>query len=143
MGLEEKEATKEIGGVNYKMLPLPFGIGAKALRRFVAVASPLIAAAMSGGGVASYAAIFEALPGAISDDDVTYFAELFGARSHYQDGDRWVPLVAANRETHFAMRYLDFIKWIGFGVNLNFQDILSGGGKETADLMATLMTRAA
>ncbi len=133
MGLEERKQTKEIDGVTYEVTPLPFGVGQKTLMRTIKIMSPIMSAMMKGGTQAQGVALaLEALPIALSDADVTYFGETFGKASRYQDGDKWVPLLSSTQELHFAGRYLAFMQWITFCLEVNFKSFFSsmkdGGG---------------
>jgi hypothetical protein len=127
VGLEEKAQTEEIDGVVYQVTPVPFGVGKVALLRLIRIISPILAAAAKGESNARAGAIFEVLPGALSDKDVEYFEKLFGPYSEYQDpsGD-YKKLVDAARELHFAGRYLAFLKWLIFCMRCNFGDFFAG-----------------
>src|SRR5262245_27205547 len=112
MGLEEKRQTREIDGVTYAVTPLPFGVGQKALIRTLKVLSPIMAAALKDrANGATGAAIFETLPGALTEEDVAWFAKVFGDASQFQLEGKWIPLLVDQQELHFAGRYLAFFKW--------------------------------
>lgn len=138
MSLSDKNQEKEIDGFTYVVTPLPFGVGRQALMRLIRVVSPVFSAALGGGKVE--AAIFNALPLALSDDDVVYFAKVFGDASRYKDGEKLVPLVSQNQELHFAARYKAFLQWLIFCVEVNYKDffVSSMSGSGVADFMATL-----
>lgn len=134
MGLEERRQEKEIDGTLYEVTPLPFGIGQKALVRAIHVLSPLFGAALKDGGegTAKYAAIFDVLPRCLTEDDVSYFSKVFGGQSKYQDGERWVPLIAQNQELHFAAKYPTFFKWLFFNFEVNFAGFIDGTMSEAS-----------
>lgn len=127
MGIEEKREEKEIGGIKYSMVPLPFSLGRPALVRLLKVVSPIFGAVMrAGSGGEQAAAVFESLPTALSDDDLKYFAKLFGDTSRYEKDGVWVPLITENQELHFAGQYLEFMQWIAFGCQCNFSGFFAG-----------------
>jgi hypothetical protein len=137
MSLEALAQERRIGDVNYRMNPVPFGIGRQLLMRLVAIVSPMIAGAMRAAQFAdggkttllspeSYAAIFDALPSALTDADVKRFAEEFGKASWFQDGDNMVPLLTAKQDDHFAGRYLEAVEWLAFGLEVNFAGFFAG-----------------
>src|SRR6266850_8262074 len=118
MGLEERKQSRAIEGVTYEVTPLPFGVGQKALMRTIKVVSPILAAAFRAGvdtkDPTFYAGLFEALPSALTDEDLTWFAKVFGDASVYLENGKNVPLVPSNQELHFAGRYMEFFKWLIF-----------------------------
>lgn len=143
MGLEEKAQDREIGDVVYRVWPVPFGVGRPALMRLIGIISPLAAAYLKQTGErASVAALLEALPVALSDDDVKYFSELLGRASKYQDGANWPALIPANQDTHFAGRYLEFTKWLIFAIEVNFSGFFVGmkDGAGLTDLLKTMQS---
>ncbi len=140
MGLEERTQEREINGVNYSVTPLPFGVGRKTLMRLVKIISPIAAAAFRGDN----AGVFEALPLALTDDDVEYFAKIFGQQSRYLEDGNWKPLLPANQEMHFAGRYAEFVKWLVFSIEVNFGGFFSGkSGEGLADLLKVIQAKAA
>jgi len=123
MGLEERIQQRTIDGTTYEVTPLTFGVGHKALLRFIKIAGPLLSAALEGkeGGYENAAAsIFKVLPAVLTEEDIAYFSREFGLRTRYQDGSKWVPLVAENQEIHFAGRYSAFFGWMRFCIEVNF-----------------------
>lgn len=139
MGLEERQQTREIDGVVYRVTPLPFGTGRPALMRLLKVMAPVLSAALAEPTNAN-AALLAALPTALSDDDLAWFARIFGDASQYQDGSRWVPLIQQNQELHFAARYEAFFRWLLFCVEVNFGGFF--GGIKTASDVVDLVTLA-
>ena len=122
MGILERQQTRVIDDVTYVVNPLPFGIGNKALLRFTRVVGAALASIKTGSsGVASMGAIVSGL----SDDDVDYFAKTFGNASWYLDGEKSVPLVPVNQETHFDGRYEAFYGWLLLCIEVNFGSFLS------------------
>jgi len=124
MGLDERKQERIIDSVLYEVTPLPFAIGNKALLRFVRLATPVISKFISSkpNGSTQQLAIASAISELqnISDDDIDYFAKVFGTASKYQNGDKMVPLVDNNREAHFSMRYMAFYEWLAFCIEVNF-----------------------
>ena len=137
---------KEIDDFVYEVTPLPFGIGHKALLRFLKIAAPVMASVMEKRGTTELAAAaaIRMIPAILSEDDITHFSSVFGKYTRYQSGDKWVPLVAENQELHFAGRYSAFFGWLAFCVEVNFSSffgdlIKQAGGvaDRVPDMMAT------
>jgi hypothetical protein len=128
MPVELQKQTKEIDGVTYEVTPLPFGVGQKALMRFLRIAAPLLAAATeeSKNQMALGAAVMKAIPAVISEADLDYFSEQFGNYSRYAHDGKMVPLVKVNQETHFAGKYYEFFQWLVFCLEVNFSGFFAG-----------------
>ncbi len=127
--LETQDVDREVDGVVYRLRPMPFGVGRRALMRLVKIVSPVLSSAFKAGEgdkLAMIARALDALPSALSDEDLAFFAKEFGNCSWYQDGDKWVPLLVARQETHFAGRYLAFAQWLAENIKLNFGPFFSG-----------------
>lgn len=128
--LESQAIEEEIEGFTYKLVPLPFGRGRRALMRLVRVMSPILSATFRDGEqldkLRMISRALEVLPQSLSDDDVTFFAKEFGDCSSYLDGSKWVPLLPAKQEQHFAARYLAFLRWLSASIKLNFGNFFSG-----------------
>lgn len=124
MGLEEHKQERVIDGFMYEVTPLPFGIGRKALTKFIGIAAPVIGSVVGakdkGSVEAAMVAALPALATALSDEDLSYFASTFGKASKYKDGDRMVPMLEANQEIHFMGRYTAFFEWLAFAIEVNF-----------------------
>ena len=127
MGLEEKTVEREIEGRMFRAWPMAWGIGRPALVKLMGILSPVLSGVFRGGtpGEAT-AAVFDALPSALSDADLTYFAKAFGDASHVKVGDQWVPLVEQNQSTQFAADYLGFFRWLVFCAEVNFGGFFAG-----------------
>src|ERR1700752_4107798 len=96
-----------------------------ALVRLLKLLLPIFGAAAT----KDLAQIFNALPLALNDKDITFYSEMFGPYSWYLDGDKWVPLIRkpqAFLALHFAGRYLEFLKWLTFNVEVNYGPFFSG-----------------
>ena len=123
MSLDDKKQSRSIDGFEYSVTPLPFGIGHKALLRFMRLAAPVIAEMSTVGGgdmKNAIAAALRVIPNALTEDDVNYFAETFGKYSAYASDGKSVPLVTQNRDLHFGGRYTAFFEWLAFCVEVNF-----------------------
>lgn len=127
--LGAQEVDREIDGRMYRIRPMPFGAGRKALMRLVKIASPILSAAFqegqAGDKMSMIARALDKLPSALDDTDVEYFAKEFGNCSWYQEGDKWVPLLPAKQERHFAGRYLAFAQWLAESIKHNFGSFFS------------------
>lgn len=126
MGLEDSIQERTIDGVTYRVTPLGLGIGKKTLSRFLQIVSGVMApmlenkSSMESAG----AAALKTLPTLLTDAEVTYFQSVFGPSSAYRDGDKWVPLLEATQEVHFAGRYMALFDWLAFCVEVNFAPFL-------------------
>lgn len=120
-------AKQTIGAFTYTCMPLTAVPGRRAFVRLAKVLGPALgAAAMAaegdeGGMVAAFAGLVQHL----SEDDVDYFCDLFGASCTVRIGKE-DPLVKDIFETHFMGRYLDMFKWLAFCVMTNFGDFFAG-----------------
>lgn len=127
MGLEERRQTKLIDGVTYESQPLPTGLGIKVFNRVIKVIGPTFGAVTKETSqMAMLGALLEALPMALSDEDVDYLRQTFGTASWYQNGGNSVPLVMQNQEQHFAGRYPALLGWLVFNIEVNFSGFLDG-----------------
>lgn len=128
MGLEDRKQSKTLDGVVYEVTPLPFGVGKTALMRLLKIASPVLSGVFKENttqGMAS--ALFGSLPEHLSDEDVSYFAGLFGPYSQYQDeSGNWIKLVTGAQDMHFSGRYMAFLQWLIFACEVNFADFFRG-----------------
>jgi hypothetical protein len=142
MGLEEKAQTREIDGRAFRAWPLPFGLGLTALVRLSGIVSPVLSSMFKGATESErMAGLFDALPAALSVDDVQYFARLFGDASHVKDGDNWVPLVEKNQAERFEGQYMAFFKWLTFCMEVNFSGFFDGVMKGGAGVDLAKMVR--
>lgn len=139
MAIEDLAQEKEIDGVMYKSQPVRSKQGTRALLRLMRIVGPIFASALRETGRASIAAALEALPTALTDGDVEYFSELFGTASWYAgDGGEWKPLAKTNKidlqDEHWAGRYLQFLRWLIFNVEVNFGGFFAGVAGEAGDI---------
>ena len=168
MGLEERTQSKTIGDFTYEVTPLPFGVGRKALMRLVKIMSPVLAGAFSGQGnamsaaaatgasakaasaaasAASAAGAFGALPDAMTDADLEFFAKTFGDTTRFssESNPKKLVLTSDNQELHFAGRYLEFAQWLIFCIEVNYKGFFTGmgslnGGGGIGDLFSPSQT---
>ena len=136
MRLDEMAQSKEIDGLMYTVTPLPFGIGQKVLMRLIRVVSPLLAASADGG-----AAVFAALPSVLKDEDIEFFGDKFGAASSVAIDGKNMPMLKQNQELHFAGKYLAFMQWLMFSIEVNYKSFfvgLTNGGAGVADLVTAM-----
>jgi hypothetical protein len=130
---------KEIGGVTYRTTPLAFSVGLPLLKRLIDIVAPVAAAALRGPTEAHMVAnILETLPQLLTEKDLDRFANAFGPVSSYlNDAGQWVSLVknakVDNREIHFTGRYLEFMQWLLFCVEVNFKGFLGGVTKADSE----------
>lgn len=127
---------REIDGVTYRVQPLAFSAGLPILKRLIDIVAPIAAAALRGGSAnGMYANVLDVAPQAFTEKDLERFADAFGPRSQYlNDAGQWVTLIknakVDNRETHFTGRYLAFMRWLIFCVEVNFAGFFNGATKE-------------
>jgi hypothetical protein len=132
-------SEKEIGGVTYRTRPLAFSVGLPLLKRLIDVVAPVVAAGLRGGRAQAAANILDVLPQAFTEKDVERFADAFGKVSQYLDADsgQWVTLIKNpkidNRERHFTGRYLEFMQWLFFCVEVNFAGFFGGATKAKSE----------
>lgn len=109
-----------IDGVHFECTPLGFAASRKAFVRLTKIAGPALA---SGGG-ANTAEVFAVLSERVSDEDLEWFADLFGATTRFShDGDAWPFLKADNREVLFGGGRLGlFFQWLMFALEVNYSD---------------------
>lgn len=142
--LSAQTIEQEIEGFNYQITPLPFGRGRKALMRLIKVVSPVLSSAFKEGvdsdKLRMISNALDALPKSLDDNDLTYFAKEFGDTSRFADGGKWVPLLPAKQETHFAGRYLAFLRWLTACIKLNYGNFFDGvmSGSAGSELLAPL-----
>jgi len=146
--IDEREEEREIGGVAYKSKPVMFSEGLKALLRLTKILTPILAATVRETGLARIAGAAESLGLALTDADVEYFRNLFGTASWYREdseqGSKWVPLLrngkADNQEMHFKGRYLEFLRWLIFNIEVNFGGFFDGTPSGAIDLEGLIAT---
>lgn len=127
MGLEERRQTKEIGGVTYQVTPVPFGVGRVALVRLLKIVSPVLSEAFKqSSNQAMAAGVLSVLPSSLSDDDISYYAKLFGPYSEFMNGSEWIKLTDAQQDLHFAGKYYEFLEWLLFAISVNYAPFFSG-----------------
>jgi hypothetical protein len=133
---------REIDGVTYRTVPLGFAQGLPILKRLMDIAAPALAATLRAGdgGKAATAAekkrqlaamgagLMAVLPSTLQTEDLTTFAKAFGAQSSYLNDDaKWCSLAKdADRNLHFTQRYMPFLRWLIFCVEVNFASFFSG-----------------
>jgi hypothetical protein len=121
-GLRAQRQEREIDGVMYEAWPLPFRVGMPLLKRTLDIIAPIGSAVMAGGDKA----VFDVLPTAFTDSDVSRFAKAFGANARVKEGDAWIPLMEAKQDLHFAGAYPRFMKWLLFCMEVNFSGFTDG-----------------
>lgn len=151
------DGEREIGGVLYRVKPLPFSVGRKMLVKLLKIMGPLFAAAFKGaildkqlgakevGGPGMISEVMATLPVVLTDEDLADFSRVFGSVGSYFKDGAWLALTSDNKknaqEYHFAGRYLEYMRWLTFNIEVNyggfFAGVASGGnGMET---LATMM----
>lgn len=127
--LEDRAIEEEIDGVMYRVWPIPMKpYGTAALVRLIKIVSPVLAGMLKAGTKQEVgAALFDALPDALSEADVDYFAKAFGdAASYMNDKGEWAPLVDKVQAQHFAGRYWAYFKWIALAARCNYAGFFDG-----------------
>lgn len=118
---------KTIDDVSFYLTQLGFREGKKALVRLTKIVGPgLSRVAMSAkdGDMKHIAvAIFE-LTESLTEQDLDYFCEVFGAHTEIEDGHKRVRLNADIQNVIFAGRYDLMFKWLGACFEVNFGPLL-------------------
>ena len=118
---------KTIDGVTYEVTPLGFKKGRRAFTRVAKILGPVLGAAESldSLGGRNVSAMLERLLTEVGDDDLDWFADVFGATTRFsRDGDKWPYLNESNREALFGGNLLAFFQWLVFCLEVNFSDFL-------------------
>jgi len=150
--MESPFSEREIDGVTYRTVPLGFAQGLPILKRLMDIAAPALAATLRAGDggkaataaekkkqlVAMGAGLMSVLPSTLQTDDLTTFAKAFGAQSSYLNDDaKWCSLLKdADRNVHFNQRYMPFLRWLIFCVEVNFASFFTGITSEVSARMA-------
>lgn len=128
-----EEKTRQIGEVTFYVSPLPFSKARRVGLRLAKTLAPGIGATMEalaavGGSVGDVdtASIGPALGTAldpVSDEDLEYFAEVFGGVTRFStDGTAKPFLGKAEREILFRGNLVLFFQWLVFAVEANYSD---------------------
>src|SRR5260221_238600 len=129
MGLEERAQQRELDGFTYEVTPVLMGVGRPALIRFMKLAQPVLdelIAAAKGDTIVALKSALRVFVERVTDEDCDYFSKTFGPSSKFlipmdQTGgeERWVVLVKAQQDMHFAGRYMQYIDWLTFCMEVN------------------------
>jgi hypothetical protein len=126
MGLEVKE--RQIGRATYRVTQLGFKAGRAAMVRLTKLLGPVLSRSLEGANgralsVAGLAGGVLELSERLSEQDLTYFCELFGEKTELvlDDGKRPI-LLPAYQETWFAGQYQELFQWLAFCVEVNYAD---------------------
>lgn len=125
--LSDHAQTREIEGFTYKVQPVPFEKSFPALMRLIRMLSPTLAAFFREKGLnLRVAAIFDRIPQILTDAEMKFYGDLFGSYSWVIDGEKEIPLITSNRNLHFNMRHLPYLRWILFAMEVNFAGFFGG-----------------
>lgn len=139
--LETREKT--IGNHTYYVRQLGATKGRQALVRLVKTLGPVLGAALGGMSLEqmskskepinvmdmdadTIAPLLESLATHINESDLEWFCDTFGECTQVKtpEGGQ-VPLNKEKQELHFAGRYGEMFRWLGFCLEVNFKDFLS------------------
>ena len=113
-----------IGGLKYVMPPLRL----VAWRKLFAVVSRfagVIIGAVSAGGKNAGIQALAAMTAGIDEESLVVVEKLLGSSSYVLTGDAKIELVKDDaRERHFSGKYADYMKWLAFGLEVNFRPLL-------------------
>lgn len=137
-----KQEERDIGDRRFQVTQMPAGRGRKLLVRLSKVIGPTLAAGLQempeGDEEATVGDLpVRALSGAIfelceklTEADLDYVcSQLAGDTKWSEDGESWTSLSSKGQfDLVFAGRYLDMLKWIGFGLEVNFADFFGESG---------------
>jgi CYTH domain-containing protein len=144
--------TKTIGNHSYTVRQLGASEGRKMLMRLIKVLGPVLSTLLTGeGGKAKVkgwsfletplADIGKALltfSDRISEQDLEYLCATLGMATevHFPDG-KTRPLTLEEQELHFAGRYSDMFRWLGFALEANYSDFF-GSSSALAGALARM-----
>ena len=125
-----KTETRDIRGKKIRVTQLPFARARRTLVRLTNLLGPVFAeladAAPSLDQLGLGKRIGELFAG-LSDEDLEFFADAFGAQSEIQtDKGGWVYLASPeSRANAFEGSLLAFFEWLRFAAEVNYADFLS------------------
>ncbi len=123
-----EEQQKTIEEITFKVIPLGFKQSRKAFVRLAKAAGPALGKADSIASLKAgkdIGAVLEGLVDSVSDNDLEWFASVFGKTTRYStDGEKWPFMTEANQETMFSGRLILFFRWLRFCLEVNYSDFL-------------------
>lgn len=128
-----EEKSRTIDGVTFSVTQLGFREGRRAFMRLSKSIGPGMTAMLAGAAsikdvqAQGLAAGVGRLIQDVSDEDLEYFAEVFGKVTRYHTGDssKRPVLKDTDRESLFAGRLMLFFKWLAFAAEVNFADFFA------------------
>ena len=129
-----KQEARTIGNTTYRVRLLATSEGRPILVRLTKLLGPSFGTLLAGmkgtslldAGNDAVAWAVKDLSERVTDDDLAVLCEVFGSASEVQIGDKVLPLSKEFQELHFAGKYGEMMRWIGFCVELNYADFLDG-----------------
>jgi len=130
---------RTIDGVTFEVTPLGFKQARVAFVRLTKALGPALAHVDT--DAPDMAAALSALVERVGDDDLEWFADVFGETTRFStDGSKWPYLHADLRESLFSGgKLMLFFQWLAFALEVNFSDFLvfltraSGGAAPSAE----------
>lgn len=129
--------TQTIGAYTYTVFPLTAIPGRRAFVRLAKALGPAlgVAATVKEGDETGMVNAFARLMGALSEDDVDYFCDLFAQSTTVRMG-KDEPKLFDIFDIHFAGRYMEMFRWLAFCVGVNYGDFFAGLRKAKAESAA-------
>jgi hypothetical protein len=117
--------TRTLGAHGYTVAELPL----KSWRKLFAVVSRYagaLAVATSTGGKSGGLEALAALTAGIDEESLVAVEELIASGSFVIADDKKIELGdAKKREAHFSGKYGEYMRWLAFGLEVNFRPLLS------------------
>jgi hypothetical protein len=119
-----KVTTKAIGGLTFKVRPLPVIHGREAMVRLTRTFGPALGELVEGGVRNGAARAIGSLADRLDSKDLAWLCERFGECSScaFPDG-REMP-IAGNHDEVFAAAYDTMFEWLEFCLEVNFRGFL-------------------
>ena len=65
----------------------------------------------------------------LTEEDLEYFASVFGATTQVErEPGKLLPLTLQDQEIHFAGRFGEMFRWLGFCLEVNYSDFFGNSG---------------
>jgi hypothetical protein len=141
-----KTVTRSIGGTSYRVTQFGVGQGLPLLVKLAKLLGPSLAASLKGLGGKSLKQGQDVLdlPVGVLGDAVLELAERLQeetvvalvhqlaestqvSKGSDRGGEKWVPLTD-ELELHWAGNYLNMLKWLAFGLEVNYASFFGGQG---------------
>lgn len=116
--------SREIGDKTFQIRLLPFSDGRKAYSKLQKLLSAHGDEVLTQAGIGLF--MFAGLAGAVSDDDLAFFCDVFGKSTEVNLGGNKTLTLSneANRTIVFAGAYDNLFEWLDACVEINFASVM-------------------